>query len=100
MNTVRVVQWTSGLVARQAVKAIAKRPDLQLVGAYAYSKDKVGRDLGELVGLAEPLGVTATDDIDALIALQPDCVLYMPVHPDIEHLTRLLRSGVNVVTTA
>jgi 2,4-diaminopentanoate dehydrogenase len=100
MKTARVVQWTTGLVARQAVKAIVERPDLELVGVYAFSNDKVGQDAGDLVGLGRQLGIRATDDIEALIALQPDCVVYMPLHPDVEHVELLLRSGINVVTTA
>jgi hypothetical protein len=97
---IRVVQWTTGKVAREALKAIVARPGLELVGVYAHSPDKVGRDAGELVGLDAPLGVTATDDVSALIALAPDCVLYMPLHPDTAELTRLLAAGINVLTTA
>src|SRR5690349_22330594 len=33
------------------------------------------KDAGELVGI-EPLGVTATNDADALLALDADCVCY------------------------
>ena len=96
----RVVQWTTGNVARQAMKAIAGRPDLELVGVYAFSQDKVGRDAAELAGLSHATGITATNDIDAIIALDPDCVLYMPLHPDIDHLETLLRNGINVLSTA
>lgn len=99
MRTLRVVQWTTGMVARQAVKAIVARPDLDLVGAYAHSPEKVGRDVGELVGL-DPIGVAATDDVAALVALRPDCVVYMPLHADVDHLTTLLEAGIDVVTTA
>lgn len=95
-----IVQWTTGLVARQAVKAIVERDDMALVGAYAHSPEKVGVDVGELTGLDRRLGVAATDDIDALVALAPDCVVYMPLHPDVEHVARLLRAGINVATTA
>ncbi|WP_106400631.1 NAD(P)H-dependent amine dehydrogenase family protein [Actinocorallia populi] len=97
---IRVVQWTTGNVARQALAAVVERPDLELVGVYAHSKEKAGRDAGELAGYGRPLGVRATDDIEEIIALAPDCVLYMPLHPDVEHLARLLRAGINVLTTA
>jgi hypothetical protein len=73
-------------------------PVLDLVGCYAYSPDKVGRDVGELCGL-EPLGVTATNDVEALLALAPDCVSYMAYRPDFDHLERILESGANVVAT-
>lgn len=97
---VRVVQWTTGNVAKQAVRAVLDRPDLDLVGVYAFSADKVGKDIGELVGLDQTVGVAATDDVEAILALKPDCVLYMPLHPDVEHLCALLRHGVNVLSTA
>ncbi|KPM56726.1 dihydrodipicolinate reductase [Frankia sp. CcI49] len=98
---VRVVQWTTGNVAKESIKAIVERPGLlELVGLFAFSKEKVGKDAGQLAGLDRDLGVTATDDVEALIALRPDCVIYMPLYPDVEHLTRLLRAGINVVSSA
>ena len=97
--TLRVVQWTTGNVGKQSVAAIARNPGLELVGCYAWSAEKVGRDVGELCGLAR-LGVTATHDVDALLALRPDCVVYNPMWPSIDELVRILAAGVNVVTTA
>jgi hypothetical protein len=99
-DRLRVVQWTTGNIARQAVRAILARPDMELVGAYAHSPSKVDRDVGELCGLDSEVGVAATDDIGALLALEPDCVMYAPLHPDVDELERLLAAGVNVVTTS
>jgi hypothetical protein len=79
--------------------AIAANPGLELVGCYAWSPEKVGRDVGELCGLP-PLGVRATDDVGALLALRPDCVVYNPMWPSIDELVRILEAGVNVVSTA
>jgi len=76
-DRLKVVQWTTGKTGGAAVRGMAGHPVLDLVGCYAYTKDKVGRDVGELCGIG-PLGITATDDIDALLALEPDCVSYMP----------------------
>ncbi|MEM9255301.1 MAG: dihydrodipicolinate reductase [Pseudomonadota bacterium] len=97
--TLRVVQWTSGSVARQCVRAIIAHPAMELVGMYAYSPQKAGRDAGELVGLPN-LGVAATGDIDALINLRPDCVSYSALHPDVGEITRILEAGINIVTTS
>lgn len=97
--TLRVVQWTTGNVGRESVKAISQMADLELVGCYAWSDDKVGVDVGELCGI-EPLGVTATNDVDALLALEPDCVVYNPMWPSADELARILEAGVNVVATA
>lgn len=95
----RVVQWTTGNVGKSSVRAIAAHPGLELVGCYAWSPDKSGRDVGELCGIA-PLGVEATDDIDALLALKPDCVVYNPMWIDVEELVRILSAGIDVVATA
>jgi 2,4-diaminopentanoate dehydrogenase len=96
---IRVVQWTTGNVGRRAVRAVVGRPDLELVGCYAWSADKVGRDVGELCGI-DPVGVLATDDVNALLALRPDCVVYNPMWPDTDEVVRILEAGVNVVSTA
>jgi hypothetical protein len=95
----RVVQWTTGNVGKSSVQAIAANPALELVGCYAWSPEKLGRDVGELCGIA-PLGVVATDDVDELLALQPDCVVYNPMWLDTDELVRILSAGVNVVATA
>jgi hypothetical protein len=97
--TLRVVQWTTGNVGRRSVRAVVGHPDLELVGCYAWSAGKVGKDVGELSGI-DPVGVTATDDVDALLALGPDCVVYNPMWPDVGELVRILEAGVNVVSTA
>ncbi len=96
---VRVVQWTTGNVGKRSVRAVIAHPDLELVGCYAWSPDKVGRDVGALCGI-DPVGVVATDDVDALLALRPDCVLYTPMWSDVDELARILAAGVNVVSTA
>ena len=95
----RVVQWTTGNVGKSSVAAIAKNPNLELVGCYAWSADKAGRDVGELAGI-EPLGVDATNDVDALLALKPDVVVYNPMWIDVDELVRILEAGVNVVASA
>ncbi|ORW32578.1 dihydrodipicolinate reductase [Mycobacterium paraense] len=100
----RVVVWSTGGVGSIAIDAIRRRPDLELVGVWVHSPDKVGRDAGELAGI-EPLGVTATHDADALIALAPDAVVYAASGPDrdgaaVPDYLRLLDAGINVVSTS
>jgi 2,4-diaminopentanoate dehydrogenase len=97
--TLRIVQWTTGNVGRRSVQAILAQPGLELVGCYAWSADKVGRDVGELCGI-EPLGIAATDDVDALLGLRPDCVVYNPMWIDVDEMVRILEAGVNIVSTA
>ncbi|HEX6353522.1 diacylglycerol kinase [Actinophytocola sp.] len=99
----RVIQWSTGNVGRQALAGIAAHPELELAGVWVSTKDKVGRDAGELAGIG-PLGVTATDDAEALLAGKPDCVVYTAMADDrlneaLADLTGFLRAGVNVVAS-
>jgi hypothetical protein len=100
----RVVVWSTGGVGSIAIDAIRRRPDLELVGVWVHSPDKVGKDAGELAG-GDALGITATNDAEALIALAPDCVVYAASGPDRDGATvpdyvRLLAAGINVVSTS
>jgi 4-hydroxy-tetrahydrodipicolinate reductase len=94
----RVVQWATGNIGSRSLRGVIQHPDLELVGLHVYSPDKVGVDAGDLCGLA-PTGVPATADIDAIVALDADCVLYMPRATDMDEVCRLLESGANIVTT-
>src|SRR3954471_14823579 len=100
MAALRVIQWTTGNIGTRSLHAIATRPDMELVGVYAHSPDKVGRDAAELGGLSTPTGVIATNDVDELLALKPDACVYNPVWSSVDELCRLLEAGVNVCSTA
>lgn len=101
----RVVQFSTGNVGRHSLRTLIGRPDLELVGVHAAGPEKIGRDAAELCGLSEPTGVIATGDLDALLALQPDCVVYTALGETrpaeaIEQMTKILSAGVNVVGTS
>lgn len=93
----RIIQWATGSVGRYAIGAIAEDPRLELVGAWVHSEKKAGLDAGEIAGIA-PTGVIATGDVDALLALDADCVLYAPLLSDVDEMCRILESGKNLVT--
>jgi 2,4-diaminopentanoate dehydrogenase len=100
-DKLRIIVWGPGGLGGVAVWEVARLEALDLVGVRAFSPDKVGKDAGELVGIA-PLGVIATDDVASLLALDADCVIYTPRdfginNADAELLT-ILEAGHNVVT--
>nr|WP_240982114.1 dihydrodipicolinate reductase [Streptomyces sp. S3(2020)] len=80
------------------MRAVVEHPDLSLAGLYVHSAGKAGLDAGELCGLATT-GVTATRDVERIVGLGADCVLYMPLVCDLDDVCRLLESGANIVTT-
>jgi hypothetical protein len=79
------------------VQGIVTHPELELVGCWVHGADKQGRDVGEICGIGR-LGVAATRDVDALLALDADCVLYSPIMANRSDVIRILESGKNVVT--
>ena len=100
----KVVVWATGGVGRYAIRTAADRPNLELVGAWVHSAAKDGQDVGTLAGI-DPLGVTATRDVDALLNGDADCIMYAaPAGPrPKEALTdfcRILAVGKNIVTTS
>jgi 4-hydroxy-tetrahydrodipicolinate reductase len=97
-SPLRVVQWATGNIGTRSLQHVLQHPALTLAGLYVHSPEKVGTDAGLLCGL-DPAGVTATDDIDTIIGLGADCVLYMPRASDVDELCRLLSAGMNVVST-
>jgi 4-hydroxy-tetrahydrodipicolinate reductase len=94
----RVVQWATGNIGSRALRAVLGHPWLALAGLYVHSPDKAGRDAGDLCGLG-PVGVRATRDVDEVLSLGADCVLYMPRYCDLDEVCRILESGANIVTT-
>lgn len=93
----RVAQWATGNVGLHALSKIIEHPRFELVGVRVYSDAKVGRDAGELCGIA-PTGIPATNNNEDIIATRPDCVVYMPDRSEIDVLCRLLESGINIAT--
>jgi 4-hydroxy-tetrahydrodipicolinate reductase len=100
----RVIQWSTGNVGRLTLRAILGHPELELAGVWVHGEKKAGRDAGELCGLGS-VGVAATRDEAALLALPAECVVYAAtadLRPKeaIGDVLRILRAGKNVVTSS
>ena len=98
MTALRVVQWATGNIGSRSLKQVIEHPGLELAGVYVTSAAKSGKDAGDLCGLPKT-GVTATSDVDEILALGADCVLYMPAVCDLDHVCAILAGGTNIVTT-
>ncbi|MBB6627471.1 diacylglycerol kinase [Nocardioides sp. KIGAM211] len=100
----KVVVWSTGTVGRHAIAGIDLNPALELVGVWVSNPEKVGQDAGRLADLGRDLGVVATNDRDALLALAPDCIVHTAMADDrvfecIEDLFGFVEAGVNVVSS-
>jgi 2,4-diaminopentanoate dehydrogenase len=100
----RVVVWGTGFVGKMVIPEIWRHPYFELVGVGVSNPDKVGQDAGEICGMG-PIGVMATDDVDALIALRPDALVhYGPTAAhageNIRDMSAFLKAGIDVCSTA
>src|ERR1700736_93611 len=95
--SLRVVQWATGSVGVAAIKGVLEHPELELAGCWVHSEAKSGKDVGEIIG-TPALGVTTTNSLDDILALDADAVIYAPLLPNADEVAALLRSGKNVVT--
>jgi hypothetical protein len=100
----RVIQWSTGNVGAFSLRCIIGHPDLELVGLWVHNDAKAGVDAGVLSGVP-PVGVRATTDADALLAIEADCVCYTATadlrpFEAIEDICRILASGKNVVSSS
>jgi 2,4-diaminopentanoate dehydrogenase len=99
----RIIQWATGAIGKTCLRAVIDNPDLELVGLYVHSERKAGQDAGDIARRPKT-GVIATRSEDEIVALDADCVLYLPLNAgDVKShdrtIKRLLRSGKNVITT-
>lgn len=100
----RVVVWSTGTVGRHAIAGIDRHPALDLIGVWVSNPDKDGHDAGRLAGLDRDLGVRATTDREALLALRPDCIVHCAMTDDrtfeaINDLSEFVEAGINVVSS-
>ncbi|MBY8856714.1 diacylglycerol kinase [Nocardia sp. CA2R105] len=99
---IRVAHIGTGNVGRLALAGLIESPHYELTGVWVSTPEKVGKDAGTLAGLDVSTGINAVDSIDALLAGQPDCVVYCAmgdtrIQEAIADCRKILSAGVNIV---
>lgn len=100
----RVVVWGTGFVGRMVIPEVVRHPRFELAGVGVHNPEKVGRDAGTLCG-TEPIGLMATDDLDALVATEPDALVHFGptaarAADNLRDIGAFLRAGIDVCSTA
>lgn len=97
----RVIVWGPGGLGSVCIREISLLDEFELVGVRAYSESKHGVDAGSLIGIA-PMGVKASTNVQELLAVDCDCVLYTArdyaTFNNDDEIVRLLEAGKNLVT--
>ncbi len=99
---IRVAQIGTGNVGKPALTQLINDPRFELTAVWVSSEAKAGKDAAELAGLDNSTGITATTDLDAALATDPECVVFTAIADNrlpeaLEDYRRILSAGVNVV---
>jgi len=102
---IRVALIGTGNCGSLALRQLVNDARFDLTGVWVSSEAKVGKDAGELAGLDTSTGVAATNDLDAVLAAKPDCVVYCAMGDTrlaeaMADIRRILALGINVVGSA
>jgi hypothetical protein len=102
MKQYKVVQWATGGMGKNCLRALIDHPAMELVGVYVYGADKEGKDAGT-IARREPTGVLATRNVDEILALDADVVIHAarlapPYGSHDADILRLLAAGKNVIS--
>ncbi|MGV0716067.1 diacylglycerol kinase [Mycolicibacterium sp. XJ662] len=100
--TIKVAAIGTGNVGRHALRQVITDPRFELTGVWVSSESKAGKDAAELAGLEESTGITATPDLDAVLATGPQCAVYTAMADNrlpeaLEDYRRILTAGIDVV---
>lgn len=101
---IRVIQYGVGVIGAGTVKLMMQKPGLEVVGAVDSDPEKVGRDLGRVIGLDHELGITVQDRLGpAIPRTGADVVVHTtrPHLPDVApELRECIAAGLHVISAS
>ena len=102
---IKVAAIGTGNVGKHALTQLIVDPRFELTGVWVSSEAKAGKDAAELAGLDDSTGIKATTDLEAILATEPECVVYTAMADNrlveaLEDYRRILAAGVNIVASA
>ena len=101
---IRVIQFGLGPIGSAAARHVHERAGLELVGGVDIDPKKMGHDLGNVIGLGRPLGLSVYGSLAELLKeTTGDVVLHTTSsYFDLfkPQLIEILESGLDVVSTA
>ncbi|MDO9086917.1 MAG: 2,4-diaminopentanoate dehydrogenase [Anaerolineaceae bacterium] len=104
MEPIRVLQWGLGAMGSGMCRLMLEKTGLKIVAAVDGRQDYVGKDLGVVLGVGEPLGVIVTNNPEeVLIREDVDIVLLATTSwtkEQMPDLTKIIQSGINCISIA
>lgn len=103
-NTIRVIQYGLGPIGCAVARHVVERAGLELVGGVDIDPGKIGKDVGEVIGLGCPLGVPVDETLGQLLArTKANVALHTTSsHFDLfqDQILEILQAGLDVVSTS
>jgi hypothetical protein len=103
MRKIRIALFGVGAVGVLIAKLLLEKEGVEIVGAVDTAKDKVDKDLGDVLGLRTRLGITITNDADSLLKrTKPDVAVHATssfLKDTYPQIAAIVKNGVNVVST-
>ncbi len=104
MRTIKVVQYGLGPIGLGIVEVLLARPWIQLVGAIDIDKNKVGKDVGQLLDNPKNTGVIVSDKVDDVLKkTSPQTVTHATssyMETVCPQIVKIIEHGASVVSTA
>jgi 4-hydroxy-tetrahydrodipicolinate reductase len=101
-DVIRVIQFGLGPIGSATARLVAERENLELVGAVDIHPDKVGRDVGEAIGLGRTLGIAVARRLGE-VGAEADVVVHTTssyFDQFLGQVLEILEAGLDVVSTS
>jgi 4-hydroxy-tetrahydrodipicolinate reductase len=103
MDEVKVALYGVGAVGSLIAKSLLEKKGVKIVGAIDAAKEKVGKDLGEVLGLNRKIGITISSDVDVVLSkTKPDIAIHATssyLKDTYPQIVSIVKHGVNVIST-
>jgi len=103
MRKVKIVLFGVGAVGSLIAKFLLEKEGVEIVGAVDIAKNKVGKDLGEVLGIKRKLGVRVSEDADALLSkVKADIAVHATssfLKDTFPQIASIIKHGVKVIST-
>jgi 4-hydroxy-tetrahydrodipicolinate reductase len=103
MEKIKVISYGVGVVGGYIVKFLLEKQGVDIVGAVDVAKDKIGKDLGDVLGLEKKVGVKISNSMKSVL---PETKADIAVHATSSYLkdtypqiASIVERGVNVIST-